>query len=399
MGLKIAFVTPWYGANISGGTESACRNLSERLRQSGVEVYVLTTCVKQFHSDWNVDYHKPGLEIINGVHVLRFSVRKRNVQLFDSINAKLMKNISVSLNEEDAYLAESVNSPDLEKYLLGHKEQFDAFIFTPYMFGTTYHGVQQVYDKAILFPAFHDESYAYFTRFKEVYSRVKGIIFNSIAEQEWAAAHYNFGCVHQKVIGLGVTDFKPIPGQFREKYKIPYPFILYAGRRDDGKNVDILVDFFNRYKINRPNSTLKLVLIGGGGGDRSYHSEDDIYDLGFVTEEDKYNAYGAAQVLCNPSSFESFSLVIMESWQAKRPVLVYEKCEVTKRFVEQSNGGLYFCQYDEFEACLDLLLTHLNLGDALGNNGYSFVQSNFTWDCVIENYQRFIEACMDGEAK
>ncbi|WDM21584.1 glycosyltransferase family 4 protein [Paenibacillus polymyxa] len=395
--MKIAFVIPWYGANISGGSESACRNLAERMVKSGETVDVITTCVKDFHSNWSVNYHKPGSELINGVNVIRFKARKRDTALFDSVNKKLMNNIPISLEEEDIYLKEMVNSPELERYLSRNKDQYKAFIFTPYMFGTTYHGVQQVYEKAILFPAFHDESYAYFERFKEAYSKVKGIVFNSLAELEWAEEHYNIGHISKQVIGLGVEQFITDSEDFRQKFGIKDPFILYAGRRDPGKNVDKLMDYFLNYKKNRPDSEMKLVLLGGGEITKGVAGENSIYDLGFVSEEDKYNAYSAACFFCNPSSFESFSIVIMESWYAKRPVLVYEKCNVTKKFAEESNGGLYFSNYAEFEACVDLLTENHNLADKMGLNGYHFVNSRFSWDRVISNYKEFIDISINKE--
>lgn len=56
----IAFVIPWYGDQIPGGAESECRSIVKHLRNSGVEVEVLTTCIKEFKSDWNKNHYKPG---------------------------------------------------------------------------------------------------------------------------------------------------------------------------------------------------------------------------------------------------------------------------------------------------------------------------------------------------
>ena len=50
---KIGFVVPWYGEKISGGAESETRDLVKNLHAKGIEVEILTTCVKQFTSDWN----------------------------------------------------------------------------------------------------------------------------------------------------------------------------------------------------------------------------------------------------------------------------------------------------------------------------------------------------------
>ena len=57
---KIGIVTPWFGMDIPGGAEAETRGLALHLVQAGVELEILTTCVKEFSSDWNVNFHKEG---------------------------------------------------------------------------------------------------------------------------------------------------------------------------------------------------------------------------------------------------------------------------------------------------------------------------------------------------
>lgn len=391
----IAFVIPWYGMNIPGGSEAACRDIVERLSARGIQIEVLTTCVKQFNSDWNENYYKPGVEVLNGVSVRRFKVRKRNTEKFDIVNAKLIKGVNISSEEEHIFLKEMVNSTDLEHYLKEHKDNYEGFVFIPYMFGTTYFGVQQVMDKAVLIPAFHDESYAYFQSFKDIYKKLKGMIFLSSAESVWANENYSLQEVRQTVLGLGINPFSSVPERFREKYSVKKPFILYAGRKDQGKNVHVLLDYLAHY-LHKNGKVIDLVLIGGGAIDIPSTIKDHVKDLGFITEQDKYDAFGASQILCNPSPNESFSIVIMESWYSKRPVLVYEKCSVTKNFCIESNGGLYFSNYAEFEACINLMFNRPSFSNSLGMNGYNYVKSKFDWDYVIDEYYKFLTNCFSG---
>lgn len=70
--------------------------------------------------------------------------------------------------------------------------------------------------------------------------------------------------------------------------------------------------------------------------------KNQIHDLGFVPVQDKYDAYAAAEMLCQPSKNESFSFVIMESWLMGRPVLVHESCKVTSNFARESMVGCIF---------------------------------------------------------
>ena len=385
---KLAFVIPWYGENISGGAEQELRDLVHHLIDAEVALEVLTTCVESFGSNWNTDYHRPGVSVENGVPVRRFRVRKRSTKQFDRVNAKCMAGEHLTKEEEIVFLREMVNSPDLYDYIRNHREEYSLFYFIPYMFGTTYYGAQICPEKTILIPCLHDESYAYFSAFRDAYSHVKGMIFNSFPEQSLAEKLFDVKGDTFQTLGIGVSNAPSADGErFREKYSIADPFILYAGRKEAGKRVDVLVRYFLLHKKEYP-SDLKLLLIGGGRID-TFHSPD-IIDLGFVSMEDKYDAYAAASIFCNPSEFESFSLVIMESWLAKTPVLVNEACAVTKDFAVRANAGLYYSNASEFSACVSYLLEHPDIRKTMGENGCHFVKSNFTWDVVIQKHLDYI---------
>ena len=379
----IAFVIPWFGESIPGGAEMELRGLVTHLNEAGVKVEVLTTCVKDFNSNWSENYHKPGEDMVLGVTVRRFKVRKRNEKKFAEVNAKLMRNERVSTQEEKVFCEEMVNSPDLYEYIEKNQALYELFVFIPYMFGTTYYGCKVCPRKSVLIPCFHDESYAYFECFKSAFSNVAGMIFNAKPEQELAERLYDLESVEQVVLGVGLdTDIEFNAKRFVEKYKINEPFILYAGRKDKGKNVDTLLQYFDEYKKRNAND-MKLVLIGGGSIDIPKGVLHDVIDLGFVDKQDKYDACAAATLLCQPSHNESFSLVIMESWLCKRPVLVSGACEVTKRFAMDTNGGLYFDNYFEFEGAVNYILQNEETAIRMGKNGCEYVKNNFAHFVVV----------------
>lgn len=387
---KIAFVTPWYGENISGGAEMELRGISSHIKDAGHEVEILTTCVKDFNSDWNVNHHKSGKTIENGLTVRRFPVKKRDVKKFDEVNFKLMNGMSITPEEEKIYIEEMVNSPRLYDYIKEKKDGYGAFIYIPYMFGTTYYGIQQCPEKSVMIPCFHDESYIYLDIYKRVFEHIAGMIYLSKPEEELANQVLELGDVNQAVLGAGVdTDWHGDAQAFLNKYDIRTPFILYAGRKDAGKNVGILIQYFCEYKKRNENQ-LKLVLIGGGNIHIPEEYKRDIVDLGFVPIQDKYDAYAAADFLCQPSTHESFSLVIMESWLAGRPVLVHEQCEVTKSFAIETGGGLYFNDFFDFEGCVNYFLDNERKTGQMGKGGCQYVKEHFSWDVVVDRYLKFI---------
>lgn len=386
---KIGFVSPWFGMDIPGGAEAELRELVLHLKEADLEFEVLTTCVKSFNSNWSENYHKEGMSEENGIKIRRFGADKRDGAAFDNVNWKLMQNMPVSREEEEIFIHEMVNSSSLYQYMCENEDEYGCFVFIPYMFGTTYYGVEVNPSKAVLIPCFHDESYFYMDIFKELYSKVAGIIYNAKPEKELAEKNYNLQNVSQIVMGIGMdTNISGNAYRFREKFNIKNPLMIYAGRKDAGKNVDLLLQYFSEYHKRNP-SDLQLVLIGGGKIDIPLDVADKVFDLGFVDMQDKYNAYAAAEFLCQPSHNESFSLVIMESWLCGRPMLVNGSCAVTKNFAIESNGGLYFKDYFEFEGAVNYMLSHKDNATAMGNNGKRYVKDNFAWDKIIEKYIKF----------
>ncbi len=395
---KIGFVIPWYGENIPGGAEMELREVTGHLKNAGTAVEILTTCAKDFSSDWNKNFYRPGDDTVGGIPVKRFKLKKRDQHAFDLVNAKLMRNETVSPAEEKIFIDNMVGSDDLYEYIRKNSDDYTCFVFIPYMFGTTYFGAKACEEKAVFIPCFHDEAYAHMNIFREQYSKARGMIFNAMPEMKLAEELCDLSCTEEILMGIGMdTDISSDAERFRKKYKIDSPFILYAGRKDKGKNVDTLLKYFAEYR-KRHETDLRLVLIGGGSIEIPESAAGYVDDLGFVDKSDKYDAAAAAEFLCQPSKNESFSLVIMESWLCGRPVLVHGKCPVTRNFASESNGGLYFENYFEFEGCVDYFLNNKEKSKIMGENGKKYVTDNFSWDIIVKKYISFFEKLEETEA-
>ena len=387
---KIGFVIPWYGEDIPGGAEMELREVATHLQRAGMDVEILTTCVREFSADWNENYYSAGTAVVEDIAVRRFPVRRRDTAAFDRVNRRLMEEQHLSLQEEKTFVEEMVNSPQLYEYLKDASNDYALYVFIPYMFGTTYYGMQACPEKSVLIPCFHDEAYLYLRLFRQAYIQARGIIYNAMPEMELANKVYDFTTTEQICMGIGMdTNICADADAFRKAYRIQKPFLLYAGRKDAGKNVHTLLRYFAEYKQRHGDSDLQLVLIGGGSIEIPASVRDDVYDLGFVSRQDKYDAMAAAELLCQPSHNESFSLVIMESWLCGRPVLVHSQCAVTRDFARRANGGLYFRNYFEFEGCVQYILTHPEQARTMGQNGGTFVRENFDWDVIVEKYSAF----------
>ena len=389
----VAFVIPWYGDDIRGGAESECNQLAHLLAEKGVPVEVLTTCVRQASDDRGVNTLPEGLRLESGIPVRRFPVKKQDMKRLAPANLKLYHNEPVTLEEERAYLEEDINSPALYRFIRDNRDRYHCFILLPYLYGVPYFASMECPGKAVMMPCLHDEGYAHMRLMKDRMNQLDKMIFLSGPECSLAERLYGLSGVKKEVVGAYVEsgwETSLSQDSFRQKFGLSDPFLLFAGRKDAGKKADMLLEYFIRY-IREKQNGLKLVFIGGGSLEIPAASASDVFDLGFVSAEDKHNAMAACLALCNPSFFESFSIVIMEGWLAQRPALVSEQCRVTANFCRESNGGLWFDSYAVFEGCVDYLLAHPETAAAMGRNGCRYVRDHFTKDVIFRKLVDFLD--------
>jgi glycosyltransferase involved in cell wall biosynthesis len=380
-------VLPWYGSDISGGAETDARHTAEHLRAAGVPVEVWTTCAHGPGSDWNLDHCQPGTRLIHDVAVTRFPVTPVRRDDYATIHRQLARGRRVTPRQEALFFAQSIRSRALEAHIRARPEY--RCVFTPYLYGTTYWGAYVAPERSFLLPCLHDEGFARMAALGHLFRRVRGMLCNSSAEARLVQRLHGVPQERLSIVGDGITLGAPGNAQaFRARFGIFAPFLLYAGRKSRGKNVSLLLTYFRRYRQRRY-TDLELVLIGGGQLAIPPDCRPFVHDLGFVSEQDKRNAYAAAAVFCQPSVQESFSIVLMEAWVQSTPALVNAHCDVTREHCEQGQGGLYFGNYQEFEATLDLLLNDAVLRQRLGQLGRRYVERNFTWEQVM---RRVLEA-------
>lgn len=394
--MKIAFVTPWFGPSIPGGMESTTRRTAAQLQAAGYEVEILTTCIRDFFSDWGKNYHPEGVTTELGVTVRRFRVSGRDRLAFQQLNIRLMNRQAISPHEEAIFAAEMFDCPQLYSYIKEHCDEY-FFFFIPYLFATTIFGATICPERSIIIPCLHDEGYAYLDIFRQIIPKPRAMVLHVNAELELVEEIYGPSSSQiREVIGLGVdSDFVADGTRFRNKYELDEPFVLAVGRREAGKNTPLLLAYWRRY-IKENGTNAKLVLVGPGEIVLHEELSGHVVDLGFIPLQDKYDAYAAADLLCQPSVRESFSLVIMEAWLTETPVLVNGRCDVTVEHCRRSNGGLYFTNYDEFAAAVDFLLVDDKIVRKLGQNGRQYVLANYEWSIIVDRYKRLISEMQDA---
>jgi len=379
--LKIVFVVQRYGLEVNGGAEFHCRLVAEHMSKY-FDVEVLTTCAIDYMT-WKNEY-PPGIENLNGVCVRRFPVDyERDVPKFSKFSEKIFGNIHTYEDEIEWMKLQGPYSTKLLNYIKNNKDNYTYFIFFTYLYCTTFFGLPLVKEKALLVPTAHDEPPIYLSIFKSIFKNSKRFIYNTEEEKKFISSQFQVANIPSDVVGVGIDIPSKIDAvSFVQKYTVDN-FIIYVGRVDESKGCKELFDYFIRYKKEKK-SSIKLVLLGKTMMKVPEHP--DIISLGFVSEQEKFNGIKSAKLLIMPSKYESLSMVLLEAWLCNTAVLVNGKCDVLKGQCIRANAGLYFESYDEFEGCLDFLLSDDEVRNTLGKNGMKFVLQNYSWESIEKRY-------------
>jgi glycosyltransferase involved in cell wall biosynthesis len=395
---RYAFIVPRYYEGIAGGAETLVGNLAQHLKARGDHVEVWATCAKD-NRTWENAF-PPGVSQVDGLPLIRFKVDNRDLDTWIPIQIAMHQGDEISLDDQLAWMRESVNSQDLYRHIAQHASSFDALFYGPYLFGTTLWGALIAPERSILIPCLHDEPYAYQEVVASMFRQVKGCLFNAHPEMELARSIY--GDIPGGVVGMGFNLPKPAEVESLEPYfEEPFPYILYLGRKETGKNVHLLIDSFCEAKEDGliPDN-VRLAILGGGSFDDLHRPEaltrGDVIDLPHVSERDKQRLLKHALYLCQPSTNESFSIVIMESWMVGTPVVVHSNCAVTRHHVVESGGGLYFSSSQDLAGVTIYFLSDSAARSRHAQAGARYVADEYAWPAVLERFDKTLEnLCSD----
>jgi glycosyltransferase involved in cell wall biosynthesis len=380
--MKLAIVVQRYGADINGGAELHARYIAERLARHA-DVRVLTTCARDYVT-WRNEL-PAGSETVNGVEVERFPVAHERDELDFGRRSTHVFTRPHSLHDELEWLdSEGPTSPDLVNRISVLADEFDYVILFSARYYHAYHGARAVPGRAVLVPTAERDAALGLGLFGPIYRGVRAIMYNSHEEQALIHAVSSNEQVPGTVVGVGSDIPDAVePARARQKFGLAGPYVIYVGRIDANKGCAELFDFFIEYADSHPEPPT-LVLIGTPVLDIPVHPR--IRHLGFVDDQDKFDAIAGATALVMPSYYESLSMVALEAWALGTPVIANARCDVLLGQCLRSNAGLYYANDSEFAGVLDRILADRNLASTLGRNGREYFERHYSWPAIERKY-------------
>ncbi len=383
---RILFVPPRFGHDLAGGAENLVRGLALASRDAGCRVEVCTTCAMD-NERW-LNAVPEGTAVEDGITVHRFAVDRRNMLRHRRLVQRLNRDGTLDELDIADLLATSVWSSGLQRFIDREGPRFDALVFAPYLFGTTFWGAQSWPERTIVIPCLHDEPHAHLPPVQRVLTSVARLSFNSRGEQ--ALAERLLGPVRGGVVGLGFNaPAGPAPGGFAERHGLGR-YLLYAGRIEEGKRVDVAA----RYVAALAQTTdpdLRMVLIGRGSWRPTPDVAPFVRRAGFVDDDEKRSAMAGAVALVNPSETESLSIVLLEAWLEGTPALVAAGSDVMADHCTRSGGGYAFTDETDFVASARHLMDSPAAAREMGLKGRAYVLDQYSQAAVTSRFLSLID--------
>lgn len=175
--------------------------------------------------------------------------------------------------------------------------------------------------------------------------------------------------------------------------------ILCVGRLDPLKGVDLALASAALLKDHK---NIKVVLVGGDLDkdpeaqrlaelSDSLGMKDSVQFEGAVAHEELPWYYCAADLLMVPSYYESFGLVALEAMACGTPVVAARVGGLPSLVKDGENGYLvpWHCP-EPFAERLEVLLTHNDLRDQMGQAAYRFAKE-MSWEAVARRFVSLYE--------
>jgi O-antigen biosynthesis protein len=370
---RVAFVSFRYGADVVGGAEASLRTMAEHLRAAGHHIEVFTTCTNA-EAAWHNEL-PPGTTSLDGIPVHRFPLDAHDrASHLNSLAAILQHTGVVSADEEADYLRHSIHSTGLMEALGRRRDDFDAIVAGPYLFGLTHDVAVAFPEKTVVVPCFHDEPLARLACWQRAYERVAGIWYHS--PEERAFAEQTLGINHPGAVDVGTcVDAAALGDKAAGRRRAGAErYVVYCGRYSEQKGLPTLLDYAQRYQRERPDH-FRFVFLGRG--EVPIPAAPWVADLGFITESDKRDVLAGSAALVQLSRCESLSLVALEAWAQGTAVIANTECAVMAGHIARSGGGRLVADYETFGAALDELWHDPDAGRRLGERGRAYVRAEY----------------------
>lgn len=377
--MKILITSDWYHPVVNGVVRSIL-NLKSYLEDRGFDVKVLT--------------------LSNSTE----SYKKENVYYIGSLGAgKIYPDARISATLRNKFIEEI---KDWKPDVVHSQCEFSTFMMATKIAKKascpiihTYHTIYEDYTH-------------YFSPSKKVGKKVISVFSKAIADRaDYIIApskktleilkSYDIEDEKIKIIPTGIE----MPENLSDKYKLRdyYGFdksdkiILYLGRLAEEKNIEELIDYYDKLHIEK----LKFILVGGGPyleSLKEYSKKIDkrIYFAGMVKPKEVNNYYRMADAFVSASKSETQGLTYYEAMSNGTLAICRKDLCLDQVIIDDFNGYQYKDFYD-FEKFLQIIFSDDKKREELSQNARDYALENFSIDSFGKKCEEIYKKALEKE--
>ena len=190
----------------------------------------------------------------------------------------------------------------------------------------------------------------------------------------------------------GLSKLELVNKFANQNFKKVSDVFFSMGRLHEIKGFEVIIDAFDLFVKDNPNA--KLLIAGGDDGYETFLKKkieklsllDSVFLIGTVNHKDKCKLLSNCSAFTLASKFESFGIVIAEALASGVPVIISNKTpwkDIEKNncgiFTENNKNSFYnsFCSIKEKQF--------------KSSEIKSFVKSNFDWQIIVKKFIKIIE--------
>lgn len=183
------------------------------------------------------------------------------------------------------------------------------------------------------------------------------------------------------------------------------PTILFVGRMDPRKGVNVMLDAFTRLAADVPDARLVVV----GGGVLIYHYkrfvprdlQHRIHFMNYISNAALPRYYVSADICCFPAyGRESFGIVLAEAMASGKPVVASDIMGY-RGVVDNGKNGFLAATGNaaDFAHKLKVLLDDPELRRRMGAEGRRKAEAVYAWPAIVDKLEAFYAKAIQGRGK
>lgn len=184
------------------------------------------------------------------------------------------------------------------------------------------------------------------------------------------------------VTGIGPVLAERVDGaSFRQRHRIDGPMVLFLGQHYLYKGFRQLLEAAPLVWQQLPEAQFVFVGPPVGDSERAFAERADprVRRLGRVDLQEKSDALAACDLLCVPSTQESFGGVYTEAWSMGKPVIGCPIPAVAEVIADGVDGLLVAQEAGALAGAISELLRDSTRAAVMGTAGWRKVQERYTW--------------------